>query len=520
MSELVYLPVEKLWPHPDNPREVVDDLEELAASIRENGVLQNLTVVHVPEHTMDEGERRKVFEQTQEHGVNSDEYKLAKALLDSGTVPEHYTVIIGHRRLAAAKMAGLESVPCVISEMTEKEQLQTMIMENMQRKDLKVYEEAKAFQQMLDFGDTMEEVSQKSGFSVTTIKRRVKLNELDQKTLKKVVDSRLISLSDFEELGKIEDLKERNKALETIGTDNFTHCVKSALRTQAIKKVLPDVKQMIADYKMKEINSSDPYYNKAYKQIGNCTSFTAEDWPKKRDALLAEVKKKLAKNKGSKPCCVLNKNWGEITLYVKTKEEKTVEEKEADAKARAVAKEAAEVWEELKRQCEEIRQLRKAFVDELKLTTKNKTVILQGALMAGLMDATLYNGGDSESVKAILNVDEHMEWKQREEAYVNRILEIDSKEWPRLVYYMFNDRKDRCLTTNDGYKKQMPEYRPQAKMLLLYDWLQKLGYKMSDKEKALVYGSDEIYEKTKAADPEPVPAGTAETDQAEQPGEV
>lgn len=515
MSELVYLPVKELYPHPDNPRDVVDDLEELTASIRENGVLQNLTVVKGHFFTLEEWQN-----QCKAEGVSKTESKAMyseKCFYDS---TNGYTVIIGHRRLEAAKAAGLETVPCVVAEMTEKEQLQTMIMENMQRKDLKVYEEAKVFQQMLDFGDTMEEVSQKSGFSVTTIKRRVKLNELDQKTLKKVVDSRLISLSDFEELGKIEDLKERNKALETIGTDNFTHCVKSALRTQAIKKVLPDVKQMIADYKMKEINSSDPYYNKAYKQIGNCTNFTAEDWPKKRDALLAEVKKKLAKNKGSKPCCVLNETWGEITLYVKTKEEKTVEEKEADAKARAVAKEAAEAWEELKRQCEEIRQLRKAFVDELKLTTKNKTVILQGALMAGLMDATLYNGGDSESVKAILNVDEHMEWKQREEAYVNRILEIDSKEWPRLVYYMFNDRKDRCLTTNDGYKKQMPEYRPQAKMLLLYDWLQKLGYKMSDKEKALVYGSDEIYEKTKAADPEPVPAGTAETDQAEQPGEV
>ncbi|MBR1589473.1 MAG: ParB N-terminal domain-containing protein [Acidaminococcaceae bacterium] len=54
MSELVYLPVEQLWPHPDNPRKIVDDLEELTASIKEKGILQNLTVVHVPEHTMDE----------------------------------------------------------------------------------------------------------------------------------------------------------------------------------------------------------------------------------------------------------------------------------------------------------------------------------------------------------------------------------------------------------------------------------------------------------------------------------
>ena len=146
MSELVYLPVAELYPHPDNPRKVVDDLEELAASIKANGVLQNLTVV-------------------KGHGESQD----------------GYTVIIGHRRLAAAKLAGLEQVPCTIAEMTAKEQIQTMLLENMQRKDLKVYEESHAFQMLLDFGDTIQEVSEKSGFSETTIRKRIKLNELDQK---------------------------------------------------------------------------------------------------------------------------------------------------------------------------------------------------------------------------------------------------------------------------------------------------------------------------------------------------
>ena len=521
MSELVYLPVEKLWPHPDNPRKVVDDLEELAASIRENGVLQNLTVVHVPEHTMDEGERRKVFEQTQENGVDSDEYKLAKELLDSGKVPEHYTVIIGHRRLAAAKMAGLESVPCVISEMTEKEQLQTMIMENMQRKDLKVYEEANAFQQLLDFGDTMEEVSQKSGFSVTTIKRRVKLTELNQTTLKEVVDTRQISLSDFDELAKIDDLKKRNEVLENIGTDNFKHCVASALREQEIKKKLPEIDRMIKDNKLKEINSSDPYYNNAYKEVSTGTKFITEDWPEKKKELLDKMNKMLAKNKGSKPCYVLDKYWGEIRLYVKVKEEKSEQEKKENAEAKVKAKEAQEAWEELKRQCGEIQQLRESFIENLKCTTKNKTTILQGALMAGVMNGALYNGEDHDSIKNLLNVDEtSMEWDQREVAYANKIIASDVSNWPKLAYYLFGDRPDRCLTTSDGYKKQQPKYKAQAKMLLLYDWLQKLGYKMSDKEKALVYGSDEIYENAKADSQKPVHAGGAAEAENGEPGEV
>lgn len=73
-----------------------------------------------------------------------------------------FTVIIGHRRLAAAKQAGLTELPCAVVEMTEKEQLSTMLTENMQRSDLTVYEEAKGCQLLLDLGDTVAEVAEKN----------------------------------------------------------------------------------------------------------------------------------------------------------------------------------------------------------------------------------------------------------------------------------------------------------------------------------------------------------------------
>ena len=68
-NDLIYIPVTRLFPHPDNPRKDLGDLTELANSIKEKGIMQNLTVVP---------------------RINST-----------------YTVIIGHRRLAAAKAAGL-----------------------------------------------------------------------------------------------------------------------------------------------------------------------------------------------------------------------------------------------------------------------------------------------------------------------------------------------------------------------------------------------------------------------------
>ena len=91
-------------PHPNNPRRDLGDLTELTDSIKKNGVMQNLTVVPGPD--------------------------------DGG-----YTVLIGHRRLAAALAAGLEEVPCRVAEgLSEKEQLGIMLEENMQRTDLTIIE--------------------------------------------------------------------------------------------------------------------------------------------------------------------------------------------------------------------------------------------------------------------------------------------------------------------------------------------------------------------------------------------
>ena len=125
---LIYIPVSKLRPHPDNPRKDLGDLTELAESIKANGVFQNLTVVP------------HLGEITKEH---------------SGL----YTVIIGHRRLAAAKLIGLKELPCIVVDMSEREQLSTMLVENMQRVDLTIYEQAQGFQMMLDLGDTVDEIA-------------------------------------------------------------------------------------------------------------------------------------------------------------------------------------------------------------------------------------------------------------------------------------------------------------------------------------------------------------------------
>lgn len=102
--------IEQLDIHPQNVRKVYTDIDELAESIKARGVMQNLTVVPNPDKK------------------------------------DHYLVVIGNRRLTAARKAGLKTMPCSVVEMTEKEQISTMLLENMQRSDLSVSEQAQGFQ--------------------------------------------------------------------------------------------------------------------------------------------------------------------------------------------------------------------------------------------------------------------------------------------------------------------------------------------------------------------------------------
>lgn len=225
MAEITNIACRRLHPHPDNPRKELGDLSELAASIKENGVYQNLTVI--PGHYLNSREYiRKCVDEGGDAAAAAAAW-TPKAVWSS----EDYTIIIGHRRAAAAQQAGLYELPCAIVEMDEREQMQTMMIENMQRSDLTVYEQAQGFQMMMDFGQTVEQISDKSGFSQSTIRRRIKLLELNRDSFKKA-EKRGATLSDFAQLDKIEDLEARNRVLETLGTQNFNRAMQDALEQQ------------------------------------------------------------------------------------------------------------------------------------------------------------------------------------------------------------------------------------------------------------------------------------------------
>ena len=174
--------------HPDNPRKDLGDLTELSESIKKKGIMQNLTVI--PGY----------WDEDKTHH------------------DEGYTPIIGHRRFAAGKMAGVTMYPCrIVQDMSYKDQVGIMLEENMQRIDLTVLEQAEGFQMMLNLGDTEEQIAEKTGFSRTTVRRRLEIAKLDRDLVKEKTDENgvyQLTLKDLAVLSKIDDVEKRNEILK------------------------------------------------------------------------------------------------------------------------------------------------------------------------------------------------------------------------------------------------------------------------------------------------------------------
>lgn len=245
-----YIKIENIIPHPKNPRKSLTDIEELAESIKENGIMQNLTVVPmVSKYRVDDEQR--------------------------------YYAVIGHRRLAASKLAGLTEVPCVISDMDEKTQVSIMLMENMQRSDLTIIEEAQGMQMMFDLGSNAEEISEKTGLSKTTVKRRTQLLELDQDKLKESY-ARGGRIQDYIELQKIKDPDKRNKVMEAIGTTNFNWELKKAIEEELKEKNKALIIEVLEEFaeRIEERDWDTVSYERAYSLNGKYENGIEkpEDW--------------------------------------------------------------------------------------------------------------------------------------------------------------------------------------------------------------------------------------------------
>lgn len=141
--------------NPEQPRRIFDEeaLQSLADSIREAGILQPLLVV-------------------EENG--------------------RYRIVAGERRFRAARLAGLSSVPCIVRSMSQQEQMEAALIENIQREDLNAIEEAKAIRQLMEnCGYTQEQAASRLGKSRPAVANLLRLLNLPEEVQQMVTENKL-----------------------------------------------------------------------------------------------------------------------------------------------------------------------------------------------------------------------------------------------------------------------------------------------------------------------------------------
>ena len=443
---VVNMPIEYLVPHPQNPRKDLGNLEELTASIKENGIYQNLTVIPINEEAPDEEPK--------------------------------YMVVIGHRRLEAAKRAGLQEVPCaIVRGMTETRQLQTMLLENMQRSDLTVYEQAQGFQQLLDFGMDIEDISQQSGFSKSTIRRRLEIAKLDQNKLKEISSTRQLSLKEFDALARIKNLEARNKAMEKIGTNDFALAVNLAVEKEKLDANMPVFLADMERLGIKKFPDNANKYSSKYRRIGNINLYqyeeTKEKIPKKTAGVYYEA--------------TYPRN---VEFYVK--ETKKGKAREKSAKEIEKEKCIKEAWFKVDAMAATHYELRKAFVENLKGTAKQREAVYMGAYSLIVLRSITYMTWGDISKEA--GIDDKYFDPRRDEKTVKLAYESydNTQQCIEVIYKLFNDNEKEFYA--NGYRAGYPEYKFNPRLEAMYHWLTKLGYQMSSEEKLIAAGTHEIFQ--------------------------
>lgn len=420
MSNIVYINTAELYPHPDNPRKELGDLTELAASIRSKGIMQNLTVV-----PRDEG---------------------------------GYTVIIGHRRCGAAKLAGLTALPCVITEMSPQDQVATMLLENMQRNDLTLYEQAAGMQMMIDFGESVEDVAEKTGFSKQTVKRRLKLAELDADKLKEA-SMRQISIEDLDKLARIESVDDRNRLLNVIGTQNFAYSVKDCLQRQDENRMQEEWRKVLLDKGLTEIPYKDAFDTK-YKQ--SKTPYATISHVAAKEFVLQDDMQFFVFNRGS----------------VYFRRERNAEDDRQNEEWNRRAEETRQRIEALKTRVQIAYETRCDFAT--KLVTDN----VAKKAMCTIIEIIIR----TETEKHRLNyMDYYDTSKLPNKKYSTQIQEQPYRMLFLHAYIALSDREDIKCYTYDG------SYNENKRLALIYELLTAVGYKMSDEENMLLNGTHPLY---------------------------
>lgn len=183
--KLIFVKTDKIVPNKYQPRKEFNEskLYELSQSIKEHGILQPLTVKQIEK--------------------------------------DLYELIAGERRLRAAKLIGMDTVPVIVKKFSHEQSMVLAIIENIQRHDLSFFEEAESYRKLIEECHlTQEELARKLGKTQSTVANKLRLLKIEQ-DLRQLISDNNLTERHARSVLKLEDRELREKAINEIITKNL-----------------------------------------------------------------------------------------------------------------------------------------------------------------------------------------------------------------------------------------------------------------------------------------------------------
>ena len=217
------------------------NLEEFEKNVVDNANKDEILMINLNELRSNPYQPRKVFDKELLEGLASSikEYGILEPIIVKKSI-KGYEIVAGERRSIAAKMAGLSEVPAIIRDFNDEEMMSIALLENIQRENLNIIEEALAYKKMIEVMHiTQEELSTKVGKSRSHITNTLGLLNLPEEVQKMILNGEL-SMGHARVLSKMEDeSKITGLAKKIINEGLSVHEIEEISKDEEIKKRVP-----------------------------------------------------------------------------------------------------------------------------------------------------------------------------------------------------------------------------------------------------------------------------------------
>ncbi|MBQ0100060.1 MAG: hypothetical protein KBS39_00955, partial [Lachnospiraceae bacterium] len=381
---------------------------------------------------------------------------------------------------AAAKMAGLEQVPCAVANMTPAEQFHTMMVENMQREDLTPIEQADGFQMMLDLGYSKEDITAQTGFSRTTIDHRLKMRELDRKKFTESQE-RGGTITDYIALEQIEDPKEKNRVLGYIGTADFRNMLQRAVNEQEAKKEKKKIVEFLKEKGCKKMAENDAkvrYYGNKWEQV---KSFIYELKDAQKIHFVPGVEYFYYQDYS-------------VSVYKRAEKKKEEKRPQIEIDLEKWEKEGKAQLDEIKKRHKTLRMnFMKGLSDGMLVRSKKFTEVMKYAAMElnpsayELYGMSIYSCSD-ETFYEVMGVEEPDFYGPEEEKEKGEARKLVENNFVKsLAAAVYARLEDQAKFYKVSYDKEFIAIVETEK--LMYSFLEALGYEASTEEKQMLDGT-------------------------------